>query len=66
MSIPARRDLKRQFWLLVRAGALRDQAAVALGLNHATGERWFSQAGGVIPCLRPSAFQWSIPVDGGA
>ena len=49
MSIPARRDLKRQFWLRVRAGALRDEAAVALGLNHATGERWFSQAGGVIP-----------------
>lgn len=49
MSIPARRDLKRQFWLRVQAGALRDEAAVALGLNHATGERWFSQAGGVIP-----------------
>jgi len=49
MSIPARRDLKREFWLLVRAGVLRDEAATALGLNHATGERWFSQAGGVIP-----------------
>ena len=49
MSIPARRDLRRQFWLRIRAGALRDEAALALGLNHATGERWFSQAGGVIP-----------------
>jgi IS30 family transposase len=64
MSIPARRDLKRQFWLRVRAGALRDEAAIALGLNHATGERWFSQAGGVIPAYvraRSSGRYLSMP-----
>src|SRR5258705_7623803 len=64
MSIPARRDLRRQFWLRIRAGALRDEAANALGLNHATGERWFSQAGGVIPAYvraRSSGRYLSLP-----
>ena len=42
-------ELQRQFWLLVRAGVFRKQAAVALGLHADTGKLWFSQAGGVVP-----------------
>ena|SRR5262252_4340035 len=49
MRLPPRRDLKRQFWLLVRAGRLRTEAARELGLGERTGEQWFRQAGGVIP-----------------
>jgi IS30 family transposase len=49
MSLPPRRDLQRKFWLLVRAGELRTEAAVTMGLAEHTGRRWFSQAGGVVP-----------------
>lgn len=45
----ASRELRRQFWLLVRAGVVRKKAAVALGLNEDTGKQWFGQAGGVVP-----------------
>src|SRR5438874_9187557 len=51
MSLPPRRDLQRKFWLLVRAGQLRTEAAAELGLNEHTGGRWFSQAGGVVPAF---------------
>src|SRR6266567_3813789 len=49
MPLPPRRDLQRQFWLLLRAGQPRTEAAIALGLNQVTGTRWFRQAGGVVP-----------------
>ncbi len=49
MSLPPRRYLRREFWLRVRAGVLREEAAIGLGLNQTTGKRWFGQAGGVIP-----------------
>jgi len=48
-GLPPRRDLQREFWLLVRAGQLRAEAAVTMGLAEHTGRRWFSQAGGVVP-----------------
>ena len=50
-----RRDVKSQFWSLIRSGLLRDAAARAVGVDHATGGRWFGQAGGVIPAhvLKP-------------
>ena len=45
-----RREVKTQFWLLIRRGELlREEAAAAVGIDSATGRRWFSQAGGVIP-----------------
>jgi transposase, IS30 family len=44
-----RRDLQRRFWLLIRAGSVRTEAAAVLGLTVTTGKRWFKQAGGVIP-----------------
>ncbi len=47
--VPGRRELQRQFWLLVRAGLAKKRAAVALGLSADTGKEWFSQAGGVMP-----------------
>jgi transposase, IS30 family len=46
---PTRREVRRQFWVLVRAGVARRQAAVAVGLEADTGRDWFRQAGGVIP-----------------
>jgi IS30 family transposase len=50
-----RRELRRGFWLLIQAGVLREEAAVSIGADPATGGRWFSQAGGVIPAhvLKP-------------
>jgi len=50
-GVPAGREVRRQFWLLIRAGLVRKQAAVALGLNEDTGKEWFRQAGGVIPAF---------------
>jgi transposase, IS30 family len=50
-GIRASREVRRQFWLLIRAGLVRKQAAVALGLNEWTGKEWFRQAGGVIPAF---------------
>jgi IS30 family transposase len=50
-GVAAGRETRRQFWLLVRAGALRQHAARALGLNADTGNEWFRQAGGVIPAF---------------
>ncbi len=51
MVLPPRRELQRKFWLLVRGGQLRTEAAAVLGLNQHTGRRWFSQAGGVVPAF---------------
>jgi len=48
-GLSPRRELRRQFWLLIRSGLPRKRAAVALGLNEDTGKEWFRQAGGVIP-----------------
>ena len=44
-----RKEIRRQFWLLIRAGVERRKAALALGLSDWTGKVWFRQAGGVIP-----------------
>ena len=49
MTAHAGRQVLRQFWLLLRGGALRDQAAQVLGYDGATGQKWFRQAGGVFP-----------------
>jgi transposase, IS30 family len=59
-GVAAGREVRRQFWLLVRAGALREHAAVALGLNGDTGHEWFRQAGGVVPAFvtAPISDRW--------
>ena len=46
---PVRRDVRRRFWQLVRAGRPRGEAAREVGLDEATGTLWFRQAGGVVP-----------------
>src|SRR5438128_5524622 len=48
-SLGKGREVRRQFWLLIRAGRERKQAAIGLGLSDWTGKAWFRQAGGVIP-----------------
>jgi IS30 family transposase len=48
-SLGESRAVRRQFWLLIRAGLERRKAAIALGLSDWTGKAWFRQAGGVIP-----------------
>jgi len=40
---------RRRYWLLVKSGKPREQAALEVGLSVDTGGRWFRQAGGVIP-----------------
>ena len=48
-GVRAGREVRRRFWLLIRAGVERRKAALALGLSDWTGKAWFRQAGGVIP-----------------
>jgi transposase, IS30 family len=43
------REQRRQYWLAVKAGKLPGEAGLAVGVDEETGERWFRQAGGVIP-----------------
>jgi transposase, IS30 family len=49
MTLHAGRDVLRRFWLSIRAGAKREQAATGVGYERTTGIRWFGQAGGVVP-----------------
>src|SRR6267143_357680 len=56
-GVMTRRELRRQFWMMIRAGVMRRPAAAALGLEPDTGRDWFRQAGGVVPAFvtkRPS------------
>src|SRR3989442_4121189 len=53
-GLSPKRELRRQFWLLIRSGLPRKRAAVALGLNEDTGKEWFGQAGGGIPAYVPA------------
>src|SRR5829696_4832062 len=43
------RELERRFWGRVRAGDGVRVAAAAVGVGSASGDRWFRQAGGVMP-----------------
>src|SRR6202023_1127065 len=53
-SLGETRAVRRQFWLLIRAGLERRKAARAVGLCGWTGKAWFRQAGGVIPACVPA------------
>lgn len=53
MRLPKRQE-RRRFWELIRAGANRTEAAVAAGAPG-SGKRWFLQAGGVVPPSIPEA-----------
>ena len=50
-GVRASREVRRRFWLLVRGGVNRRDAAVAVGLHQDTGKDWFAQAGGVVPAF---------------
>ena len=52
MRLPKRQE-KRRFWELIRAGSVRTEAAVTAGIPARTGKRWFVQAGGVLPANDP-------------
>lgn len=43
------REQRRRYWLAVKSGKLPGEAGLAVGVGAETGERWFRQAGGVIP-----------------
>jgi transposase, IS30 family len=43
------REVRREFWGLVRGGLTPAQAAVELGVSKAAGNKWFRDAGGVLP-----------------
>lgn len=45
-------ELRRRFWVRVRAGDSVAVAAAGAGVSSTTGERWFREAGGVIPVLQ--------------
>jgi IS30 family transposase len=44
-----RREVEREFWLLIATGATSEEAAVAVGASQAAGSRWFREAGGMSP-----------------
>ena len=48
------REAQQRFWRLVRDGEAVVDAAVAAGVSSATGQRWFRQAGGVMPAVAES------------
>ncbi len=54
MRLPKREE-KRRFWEVVRAGATRTEAALAAGVAEQSARRWFHQAGGVLPPSVPEA-----------
>src|SRR3954454_9375431 len=43
----ARREDRRQFWVLIAAGRSSEDAAVGAGVAPALGTRWFREAGGM-------------------
>src|SRR3954466_10966713 len=52
----ARREDRRQFWVLIAAGCSSEDAAVGAGVSPAVGARWFRRAGGMPPShLAPAA-----------
>jgi len=55
MQLP-RREEKRRFWEVIRAGGSRTEAAAAAGAHvNGSAKRWFVQAGGVLPPRVPEA-----------
>lgn len=55
------RDVRRRFWVRVRAGDSVAVAAAGVGVSSTTAERWFRQCGGVIPVIQePSGARLSF------
>jgi IS30 family transposase len=53
-SVAWREDRVR-FWQAIARGLSSVDAAVVIGVSPAVGKRWFRHAGGVNPCLAPTA-----------
>src|SRR2546423_3037194 len=53
--LPPGREIRRRFWLQIRGGMVRDEAALRTCVATSTARRWFRQAGGVPPAhlLKP-------------
>src|SRR5438067_12809937 len=48
------RDQRQRFWVEIANGVTSEQAAVAVGVASAVGNRWLREAGGMRPiCLAP-------------
>src|SRR5918998_3715902 len=43
------KDFERRFWRLIRDGWSTERAAAEVGLSANTGQRWFTQGGGMAP-----------------
>ena len=42
-----RREVEREFWVVVATGVTSEEAAAAVGVAQAAGARWFRQGGGM-------------------
>ncbi len=44
-----RREVEREFWILIARGLTSEDAGVAVGASQAAGSRWFREGGGMSP-----------------
>ena len=56
------REVRGEFWGLVRAGRSPAQAAVTLGASRDSGNKWFRDAGGVKPTLVKPGARTRVPL----
>jgi IS30 family transposase len=47
--VPLPKDVRRRFWRLIAGGTSTDGAGKAVGVDHSTALRWFTEAGGMPP-----------------
>ena len=54
--------MRRRYWQLIRGGLAPVDAVRALGVSESLGQRWFREAGGVIPSLvqEPTGYRLSF------
>ena len=44
-----RREVEREFWILIARGLTSEDAGIAVGASQAVGSRWFREGGGMSP-----------------
>ena len=44
-----RREVEREFWILIAQGLTSEDAGIAVGASQAVGSRWFREGGGMSP-----------------
>jgi transposase, IS30 family len=47
--VPLPKEVRRRFWRLIASGLSTDEASAAVRVEHTTGLRWFTEAGGMPP-----------------